>query len=35
MANEAVFGIYATRRQLDNAVDELKAQGFRNTDISV
>src|ERR1700681_757978 len=35
MANEAVFGIYATRRQVDNAVDELKAQVFRNTDISV
>lgn len=35
MANEAVFGIYATRKQVDNAVDELKAQGFRNTDISI
>ncbi|MBZ5602128.1 MAG: general stress protein [Acidobacteriia bacterium] len=35
MANTAVFGIYATRRQVENAVDELKAQGFRNTDISV
>jgi hypothetical protein len=35
MANTAVFGIYATRRQVENAVDELKAAGFRNTDISV
>src|ERR1700682_5776132 len=35
MANKAVFGIYATRRQVESAVDELKAQGFRNTDISV
>src|SRR5579864_2007053 len=35
MANKAVFGIYTTRRLVENAVDELKAQGFRNTDISV
>ncbi len=35
MANTAVFGIYSTRRQVENAVDELKAAGFRNTDISV
>jgi hypothetical protein len=35
MANTAVFGIYATRPQVENAVDELKAAGFRNTDISV
>jgi hypothetical protein len=35
VANKAVFGIYTTRRQVENAVDELKAQGFRNTDISV
>jgi hypothetical protein len=35
MANIAVFGIYATRRQVENAVDELKTSGFRNTDISV
>lgn len=35
MSNKAVFGLYATRRQVENAVDELKAQGFRNTDISV
>ena len=35
MANTAVFGIYASRNQVENAVDELKAAGFRNTDISV
>src|ERR1051326_5388416 len=35
MANKAVFGLYPTRRQAENAVDELQAQGFRNTDISV
>jgi len=35
MANKAVFGLYSTRRQVENAVDELKAQGFRNTDVSV
>jgi hypothetical protein len=35
MANKAVFGLYTTRRQVENAVDELKAGGFRNTDISV
>jgi len=35
MANTAVFGIYVSRNQVENAVDELKAAGFRNTDISV
>jgi Protein of unknown function (DUF3341) len=35
MANTAVFGIYATRNQVENAVSEMKAAGFRNTDISV
>src|SRR6195256_6289952 len=35
MANKAVFGLYTTRRQVENAVDELRSQGFRNTDISV
>jgi ActD protein/heat induced stress protein YflT len=35
MANKAVFGLYVTRDQVGNAVDELKAQGFRNTDVSV
>jgi uncharacterized protein YcfJ len=35
MSNKAVFGIYRTRTQVETAVDRLKAQGFRNTDISV
>src|ERR1700726_4003702 len=35
MANKAVFGLYTTRKQVENAMDEWKAQGFRNTDISV
>lgn len=35
MANKAVFGIYQTRFQVENAVDQLKAANFRNTDISV
>ena len=35
MANRAVFGIYKTRSQVENAVDQLKAASFRNTDISV
>jgi len=33
--NTAVFGIYTTRRSVENAVDSLKVDGFRNTDISV
>src|SRR5262245_7525159 len=33
--NTAVFGIYPTRRSVEGAVDTLKAEGFRNTDISV
>src|SRR5882672_2748434 len=32
--NTAVFGIYRTRTQAENAVDALRAAGFRNTDIS-
>jgi hypothetical protein len=35
MSKISVFGIYQTRRQLENVVEELKASGFRNTDISV
>src|SRR5204863_8154728 len=35
MANKAGFGLYSRRQQVENAVDELKAQGFRNTDVSV
>src|SRR6202049_1819907 len=35
MANKAVFGMYVTREQVENAVEELRANGFRNTDLSV
>src|SRR6266849_2860800 len=35
MAGTAVFGIYKTRRHVENAVEELKCSGFLNTDISV
>src|SRR4051794_17708858 len=33
--NTAVYGLYRDRAQVERAVDELKAEGFRNTDISV
>jgi Protein of unknown function (DUF3341) len=33
--NTAAFGIYANRAQVERAVDELKRENFRNTDISV
>ena len=33
--NTAAFGIYSTRAAVENAVDILKAEGYRNTDISV
>src|SRR6185503_19656501 len=33
--NTAVFGIYPSRHEVEDAVDHLRAQGFRNTDISV
>ncbi len=33
--NTAVYGIYHNRVDVERAVDELKAAGFRNTDISV
>ena len=33
--NTAVFGIYSTRASVENAVDTLRQEGFRNTDISV
>jgi hypothetical protein len=33
--NTAAFGIYTTRAAVENAVDALKAAGYRNTDISV
>ena len=35
MANSAVFGIYSTRTSVEYAVNRLKGDGFRNTDISV
>jgi hypothetical protein len=35
MANTAVFGIYSTQSQVESVVDEMKNEGFRNTDISV
>jgi hypothetical protein len=33
--NTAVFGIYANRTETEEAVDHLRAAGFRNTDVSV
>jgi hypothetical protein len=33
--NTAAFGIYTTRASVENAVDQLQAAGYRNTDISV
>jgi Alternative complex III, ActD subunit len=33
--NTAVFGIYQDQAMLENAVDILREEGFRNTDISV
>jgi hypothetical protein len=33
--NTAVYGLYRNHAQVEHAVDELKAAGFRNTDISV
>ncbi|HYZ83544.1 MAG TPA: general stress protein [Bryobacteraceae bacterium] len=35
MANTSVYGIYRTRAEVERAVEALKAEGFRNTDISV
>ena len=35
MEKVAVFGIYSTRRRLENGLEELKASGFHNPDISV
>src|SRR5207302_8201423 len=32
--NTAVFGIYRTRGDVENTVDTLRREGFRNTDIS-
>ena len=33
--NTAAFGIYQTRSDVEYAVDALRAEGFRNTDVSV
>jgi Alternative complex III, ActD subunit len=33
--NTAAFGIYSDRAAVENAVEELKVEGYRNTDISV
>src|SRR5919197_562239 len=33
--NTAAFGIYSDRVSVENAIDRLKAEGYRNTDISV
>jgi Protein of unknown function (DUF3341) len=33
--NTAVFGIYQTEADVEYAVDALRAEGFRNTDVSV
>ncbi len=35
MSNTAVFGMFDTRAQVDSTVDRLRADGFRNDDISV
>lgn len=35
MASKAVFGIYNNRPEAENAIDRLRAAGFRATDISV
>jgi hypothetical protein len=35
MANIAVYGIYQNRVHVESAVDTLRREGFRNTDISV
>jgi hypothetical protein len=33
--NTAAFGIFSNRQTVENTVDRLKAEGYRNTDISV
>lgn len=33
--NTAAFGIYSNRAEVENAIDAMKAAGFRTTDISV
>ena len=35
MANTAVFGLYPTRAAVEEAIDQLRLEGFRAADISV
>jgi hypothetical protein len=35
MANTAVFGLYPTRAAVEEAIDQLRLEGFRSADISV
>ena len=35
MANTSVYGIYASRSQVEMGVDQFKMAGYRNTDLSV
>ena len=35
MANSVVFGIFSSKEQMDAAVDQMKRNGFQNSDISV
>jgi hypothetical protein len=35
MANTSVFGVYATRAQVEFAVEHLRSAGFRSADISI
>ena len=35
MKNIAAFGLFRTQEQVENAVEDLKTAGFRNTDVSV
>jgi hypothetical protein len=35
MANTAVFGLYSTRTQADEALEALREEGFRSEDVSV
>jgi hypothetical protein len=35
MKNQSVYGIYQTQVQLENGLDQLKARGFRDEDVSI
>jgi hypothetical protein len=35
MASSAVFGLFSTKEQVETAIDEMKQEGFRGSDISV